>query len=152
MEQIGKREIKEMNEELSSYGVELSKKNNVAVEDDKVYVDKELSFFRDEGKLYPSLRYVYKNPEVQESMKKISVDMGAVRFVAKGADIMNPGIKSFGDGIRSGDVVLVIDENNKKPIAIGQSRVDSEDFNPSEKGKSIRNVHHVGDSIWDEES
>ena len=78
----------------------------------------------------------------------VTVDMGAIPFVIKGADIMRPGISDIDAGINKGDWVVIVDENHKKPLAIGEALMDSEDLKSSKSGKVIRNLHFVGDDIW----
>ena len=76
--------------------------------------------------------------------------MGAVKFVTKGADIMRPGITEIEDGIQKDTFVTIIDQNNKKPLAIGKSLFNSEELRNTKEGKVIKNVHYVGDEIWNQ--
>ncbi len=78
----------------------------------------------------------------------VTVDMGAVRFIANGADVMGPGIVDADPGIAEGDLVWVRDVNNARPLAVGRSLMDSQGLMRKDKGKAISTVHYVGDRLW----
>ena len=81
-------------------------------------------------------------------LKKITVDMGAVKFVVNGADIMRPGIVEIEEGILKDEFVAVIDKNNQKPLAVGIALFSSEEMKSMTSGKVIKNIHYVGDELW----
>ena len=138
---FSKSEIKELN---ASMPVELSKKDTVQRIDDKyIKVNGNVMFFFFEGKTIPTIKTLLSNNFLQ----KVTVDMGAIKFVISGADIMRPGIVAV-EEFEKDAIVAIIDENNKKPIAIGKALFSSEDLMKEEKGKSVRNIHYVGDEIW----
>lgn len=97
-----------------------------------------------ENLLVPTLKYLLEN----NFLKKITVDMGAVKFVVSGADIMRPGICEIEDNIHEGEIIAIVDEKNKKPITIGKALFSAKDLKEQEKGKSIKNIHYIGDDIW----
>ena len=101
-------------------------------------------FFKVDDEYVPTLKSVLKNP----FLKKITVDMGAVKFVVNGADIMRPGIVKIEDGIAVNDFVIIQYVNNKKPLAIGRVLYSSEELKSMETGMVIKNIHRVGDDIW----
>jgi len=78
----------------------------------------------------------------------VTVDMGAVRFIYNGADVMAPGIVEADQGIRTGDIVWVRDEKNRRPLSLGRAIMDGPTMALEEKGKAIETLHHVGDEIW----
>ncbi len=78
----------------------------------------------------------------------VTVDMGAVRFVYNGADVMSPGVVDADPGIRPGDLVWVRDEKNRRPLAVGEALMAGPEMVASEKGKAVKSLHHVGDSLW----
>ena len=80
--------------------------------------------------------------------KWVTVDMGAVRFVVNGADIMAPGIVDVDPGIEEGDIVWMRDVNNGKPLAVGISLAAGSDIKGMGKGKAVKNIHWVGDKLW----
>jgi len=97
------------------------------------------------GKIMPALTAT---PAVLSKIAKVVVDMGAVPFVAKGADIMAPGIRSITEGAKVGDVVIVQDEKYAKGLAVGILLMEREQILQKVKGKAVKNIHHVGDEIW----
>jgi len=97
------------------------------------------------GKVMPALTAA---PAVLSRIAKVVVDMGAVPFVAKGADIMAPGIRSVTEGAKVGDVVIVQDEKYAKGLAVGILLIEREQILQKVKGKAVKNVHHVGDEVW----
>lgn len=78
----------------------------------------------------------------------VTVDMGAVRFVANGADVMGPGIVDADPSIAEGDMVWIRDERNRRPLAIGKALVPAESMLAKTKGKAVASVHYVGDKLW----
>ena len=79
---------------------------------------------------------------------KVVVNMGAVPHVCNGANIMAPGITRFEGEFKEGDFVLVVDEKHGKPIAIGEIIYDMNTAKNVKHGIVVRNVHFVGDKIW----
>ena len=82
----------------------------------------------------------------------VTVDMGAIKFVNNGADVMAPGIVEADPGIRPGDLVWVRDERNKMPLAVGEALVPGGEMPRGPKGKAVKSLHHVGDPLWELET
>lgn len=145
---LSKKDIKDLNNEIRGrYGKEefFAKSDFLKLADDTyVMRDDEVLFFYRENALLPSLRLVLKD----NFLKKVVVDMGAVPFAAKGADMMRPGIVGVDTGVKENDIVAIVDEKNLKPIAIGQSLFSKEEIQDMEAGKIVLNLHHVGDEVW----
>lgn len=80
--------------------------------------------------------------------RHVTVDMGAVKFVYNGADVMAPGIVDADAAIAVGDFVWVRDERNLRALAVGEALMTGAEMGTSEKGKSVRSIHHVGDDLW----
>lgn len=78
----------------------------------------------------------------------VTVDMGAVKFVANGADIMAPGIVDADPTIQTGNAVWIRDEKNLRPMAVGQALLDGPVMVESNEGKAVKTLHYVGDKIW----
>lgn len=78
----------------------------------------------------------------------VEVDMGAVPFVTKGADVMCPGIVAADPAIEVGGLVWVRDTRNKKPLAIGRALIKGTEMVRTNKGKAVKTIHYVGDEIW----
>ena len=115
------------------------------IEDEFVSVNGEISFFFLNQKPIPTLKLILKN----NFLPKIVIDMPAVKFIANGADVMRPGIKEI-DNFNKDAIVVIVDETHQKPLAIGQAQHDSEEMKSLESGKVIKNLHHVGDKIWNQ--
>jgi PUA domain protein len=94
--------------------------------------------------VFPTLTF----NEFLTTSPKIFVDMGAVPHVCKGADVMAPGVVRFEGEFRKGDFVLVVDEKYGKPLAIGEANYDASEAKNALQGAVVRNVHFVGDKIW----
>ena len=138
---------KDLNQELEIYKVEISKKDQAELVEDKfkiILVNKKPAFFYYQEKIVPTLKYLQENI----ILKKITVDMGAVKFVVNGADIMRPGIIEIEAGIAKEEFIVVIDKNNHKPLAVGIALFSSEEMKGMTSGKVIKNIHYVGDELW----
>jgi len=145
---LSKKEIKEINSDIKKiYGIEefFDKTNNVFLLDDE-YVMSEgmVIFFYHEEKLIPTLHLLLKD----NFLKKIEINQGAIPFIAKGADLMRPGITSIDPGVKEGEIVSIIDDQHNKPIAVGETLFSKEELEPMEAGKVVLNIHHVGDEVW----
>ena len=79
---------------------------------------------------------------------KIIVDMGAVPYVCKGADVMAPGIRRIEGEFSKGDLVVVVDEKHGKALALGESLYDSQTARGVKKGAVVKTLHYVSDKIW----
>ena len=80
--------------------------------------------------------------------KYVTVDMGAVKFVNNGADVMAPGIVEADPEIQPGDLVWIRDEKNKVPLAVGEAVIAGAQMPRGPKGKAVKSLHRVGDEIW----
>jgi len=78
----------------------------------------------------------------------VTVDMGAVKFVANGADIMAPGIIDAHPDISEGNAVWIRDEKNLRPMAVGQALMSGPEMVQADGGKAVKTIHYVGDKIW----
>lgn len=82
------------------------------------------------------------------SRRFVTVDMGAVRFVANGADVMGPGVVDADQSVAEGDMVWIRDERNSRPLAIGRALTTGEAMRSKPKGKVVASIHFVGDKLW----
>jgi PUA domain protein len=78
----------------------------------------------------------------------VIVDMGAVKFITSGADLMAPGIVNADVNIQNNDHVWICDELHHKPLAIGISLMGGDQMIKEKKGKSVKIIHYVGDKYW----
>jgi PUA-domain protein len=153
--QLSKKEIKELIVVIEDkFGIKniMTKKDNVAKEDQFIKINNKISFFYNKETLIPTLKLILELNEKNElnntNIKIITVDKGAIKFVVNGADIMRPGITKIDDGFEKDDFLVIIDENHNKPLAIGIALLNSEDMKTANSGKVITNIHYVGDEIW----
>ena len=146
MKQLRKDGIKALNQDLNDlYGVDiLSKKDKVIVKENLIFVNDSLDFFYLDEKPVPTLHFLMKN----NVLKKITVDMGAVKFMINGADLMRPGVVDIENGIKKDDVAVVVDQNNGKPLCLVITSGTTEEMKTMDKGKIARNIHYVGDEVW----
>jgi PUA domain protein len=145
---LSKKEIKELNREvLGNLGTEefFSKKDNVVLSDDVYFLDNQPVFFSSDSGILPVLHVVLSG---KVTLPCVVVDMGAVRFVVSGADIMRPGIVEIDEGIAEGGIVQIVDEKNKKALAVGQAMLPAEEMRNAKTGKVVRNLHYAGDEIF----
>ncbi|MDN7024737.1 RNA-binding protein [Methanoculleus sp. FWC-SCC1] len=108
-------------------------------------VDRKPQLMRHGTWVFPTVRGLVEHPL---SARKVVVDQGAIRFVVNGADIMRPGIVEIGDDVRAGAPVQIVEERHGKPLAVGVALLDAAEMRGQEKGKSVKNIHYVGDDIW----
>ncbi len=83
-----------------------------------------------------------------EKFPYVMVDMGAVKFMCKGANVMRPGIKKYSEFQKDG-VVCIIEESHHKFLAVGKTLVSSEEMENMEKGEVIKNLHYISDKFWE---
>ena len=78
----------------------------------------------------------------------VVVDMGAVRFVCKGANLMRPGITEFGRFDKD-QIVCVRDESQGKYLAVGRAVTSSEEASGASRGEVLKNLHYISDKLWE---
>ncbi|MFP3872555.1 MAG: DUF1947 domain-containing protein [Candidatus Aenigmatarchaeota archaeon] len=109
-------------------------------------IDQEpLATFFDE-EVFPTIQGLLK---MDPSKRYVTVDMGAVKFVYNGADIMAPGIVDADESIEEGTMVWIRDEEHNKPLAVGRAMTHGAEMKKSEIGKVIKSLHHVGDGMFE---
>jgi PUA domain protein len=119
--------------------------DELAVGEEMVYfVDNLPLILRKTIGLLPSLKF----EKCVNSLPRVVVDMGAVAHVANGADIMRPGISDIPSNFAKGDLLIIVDEKYGKPLALGLADVESTEMKSMSKGKVVKNVHFVGDALW----
>jgi PUA domain protein len=94
--------------------------------------------------VYPTLKF----DEYFQTAPKVVVDMGAVPYVCNGANVMAPGIKRFEGQFAENDIVIVVDEKHRRPIAIGEILYDADRVKNVNQGTVVKNLYHVGDKTW----
>lgn len=98
--------------------------------------------FRTSNGFFPTLHSIDRF-----KLKRVTVDMGAVPHIARGADVMAPGVVQASKDILPRDKVAIVDERHGKPLAIGRAIVNGTNMK-APSGRVVKNLHHVGDEIW----
>ena len=80
---------------------------------------------------------------------RIIVDMGAVKFVCNGANVMRPGITKFSGEFKAGQIVCITEESRNTFLAVGLASVPSSEALTMKKGQILENIHYVSDAYWD---
>ncbi len=86
--------------------------------------------------------------EILEKFPNVMVDMGAVKFMCNGANVMRPGIKKYTE-FRINDIICVIEESQHKFLAVGKAITDSSELENISKGEIIKNLHYISDKYWE---
>ncbi|MCK4223321.1 RNA-binding protein, partial [Candidatus Bathyarchaeota archaeon] len=108
------------------------------------FVDNNPVLVRSGVDIFPTLKF----QTVLSQMPKAVVNSGAVPHICNGADVMAPGIVQFEGVFSKGNMVVVIDENHRKPIAIVVALYDIKTAETLKRGKILKNIHYVGDKLW----
>jgi PUA domain protein len=111
-----------------------------------IFVDGKILGFLPEGVPFLTVRGLLRYGATK---RFVTVDMGAVKFVYNGADVMGPGIVACDLFINAGDLVWVRDVNNLKPLAVGKALSAGSAMAGKPKGKAVQSIHHVGDKLWE---
>jgi PUA-domain protein len=143
-------EIERIEKDLgSSIGLDDKSQIESGILDDGSHVlllDGEIIFFEHDGRNFPTLRALLKGII---KIPQVTVDMGAIKFVVNGADIMRPGITQIDDNVTENGIVAIIDERHGKPLAVGISQLSAADLRKTSSGKVIKSIHHVNDPLWE---
>ena len=145
------KEIKIFKNNLDEfYGYNFINKNSLVeiaeLEDSFIiFVDNEPSFMIYKNKIFFTINGLNKH---KPKNKFVIVDLGAIKFVVNGADVMAPGIVNADKNIVKYDPVWICDEKHHKPIAVGVALIDGEQMINKNKGKAVKIIHYVGDDIW----
>ena len=83
-----------------------------------------------------------------EKFPNVMVDMGAVKFMCKGANVMRPGIKKFTE-FEKDKLVCIIEESQHKFLAVGKAMISSSELEDMEKGEVLKNLHYISDKFWE---
>jgi len=136
---LKKKKLKDFQDKLDPYASLIPSKSKVEI------LESDLPDLILDGEPFPTLKGALKHP-IQSHM--VVVDMGAVKFMTSGADVMSPGIVEADPQIQKGDTVIVVDENHRKPLAMGTAIISGEEMVDKDKGKAVKTLHYVGDKIW----
>tara|TARA_B100001750_G_scaffold50834_1_gene38683 strand:- start:94 stop:570 length:477 start_codon:yes stop_codon:yes gene_type:complete len=88
------------------------------------------------------------NISILEMLPNVMVDTGAIKFVCKGANVMRPGITKFST-FEKGQIVCVVEESQRKFLAVGKAEMSSEEMKETDKGMVVKNMHYISDDYWE---
>jgi PUA-domain protein len=108
-------------------------------------IDDSIDFIMHNNKLVFTLHGLNK---YQPKTNFVVVDMGAIGFITKGADVMAPGITDADPMIQKEDLVWICDEKHRKPLAVGVALMTGEEMKTKKPGKAVKTLHYVGDRLW----
>ena len=130
------------------WGIELPKLKNVKVhqilDDAQIITGTGIKILKVDDDYLPFLSEI----ETLEKFPTVTVDMGAVKFMCKGANLMRPGIKEFSE-FEKDKLVCIVEESQHKFLAVGKSMVSSSELENMDKGEVIKNIHYISDKFWE---
>jgi PUA domain protein len=130
------------------WGIEFPKMKNVKVhqilDDAQIITGDGLKILKVDEDYLPFLSEI----KMLERFPAVTVDMGAVKFMCKGANLMRPGIKKFTE-FEKDKIVCIVEESQHKFLAVGKSLVSSSELETMEKGEVINNMHYISDRFWE---
>jgi len=146
---ISKSETAKIFDQLNTqWKMELPKQKNVRTHqiDEKriIITGKDITAVKIGDYILPFLDEV----SILEKFPYVIVDMGTIKFVCKGANVMRPGITKFSE-FEKGDIVCVIEESQHKFLAVGKAEIPSSQLNETNKGEVIKNMHYISDIFWE---
>ena len=116
-----------LNQVSKKWNREIPKIKNIKVHyvDDtsQILVGDNFKVLRLENEFIPFLT----ESKLLESFPNVMVDMGAVKFMCNGANVMRPGIKSHTEFSKD-EIVCIVEESQQKFLAVGKSLVHSSEM------------------------
>jgi PUA domain protein len=147
---LKKKKLREVENKLGDFSTIIKPKSKVEIVetdlDDIIIIDGTPMIMWIDEEPFPTLKGAL---ELDIKSMYVMVDMGAVKYVIKGADIMSPGITDADPNIKEGDLVIIIDETHRKPLATGRSLISGREMVKNQEGKAVKTIHHIGDKLWD---
>ena len=146
---ISKSETSKILEQINSqWKIELPKQKNIKTHE----VDEKGVIITGDGitavKIGDDILPFLDDIPILEKFPYVTVDMGAIKFICKGANVMRPGITKFSD-FESDEIVCVIEESQKKFLAVGKAKMSSKELDETSNGEVIKNMHYVSDNFWE---
>ena len=130
------------------WGIEFPKIKNLKVhqitDDAQIITGKGIKILKIDDDYLPFLS----ETEMLEKFPNMMVDMGAVKFMCKGANVMRPGVKKFSE-FEKDKLVCIIEESQHKFLAVGKATVSSAEMENMEKGEVAKNLHYISDKFWE---
>ena len=146
---ISKSETAEVIKEISSqWKIDLPKIKNLKFH----YLDDDILIITGTGLKVIKIKNIYipflSETEILKKFPFVMVDMGAVKFMCNGANVMRPGITKYSQ-FENDQLVCIIEESQQKFLAIGQACVPSSELESLSKGEIIINMHYISDKYWE---
>lgn len=130
------------------WGIEFPKIKNLKVheiaDDAQIIMGQGIKILKINDEYLPFLS----ETQMLEKFPHVTVDMGAVKFMCKGANVMRPGIKTH-DEFEKEKIVCIVEESQHKFLAVGKALVSSAELEKMEKGEVIKNMHYISDKFWE---
>jgi len=130
------------------WGIEFPKIKNLKVheisDDAQIITGKGVKVLRIENDYLPFLSEI----DTLKKFPNVTVDMGAVKFMCKGANLMRPGIKNFSE-FEKDKLVCIVEESQQKFLAVGKAVVSSKELEEMDKGEVLKNLHYISDKFWE---
>jgi len=137
-----------LNQVSKKWNREIPKIKNIKVHyvDDtsQILVGNDFKVLRLENEFIPFLT----ETKLLGSFPNVMVDMGAVKFMCNGANVMRPGIKSHTEFSKD-EIVCIVEESQQKFLAVGKSLVHSSEMKEMSKGEIVKNLHYISDRYWE---
>ena len=125
------------------WGIEFPKIKNLKVHqisnDAQIITGNGIKILKIENDYLPFLSEV----EMLKKFPNVMVDMGAIKFMCKGANVMRPGIKKFTE-FEKDKLVCIVEESHHKFLAVGKSMVSS-----LELEDMVKILHYISDRFWE---
>ena len=111
---------------------------------EQIIVSNELKILKIDDNYVPFLS----DTEILKKFPAVTIDMGAIKFMCKGANLMRPGIIKF-DEFERDMLVCITEETHGKFLAVGRSLISSSELDSIERGEILRNLHYISDKYWE---
>lgn len=130
------------------WGIEFPKMKNLKVhqiaDDAQIITGDGIKILKIEGDYLPFLSEI----NMLKKFPNVMVDMGAIKFMCKGANVMRPGIKKFTE-FEKDHLVCIVEESQHKFLAVGKAMVSSTELEDMGKGEVVKNLHYISDKFWE---
>ena len=93
--------------------------------------------------------YLSGNVEIVETDSEFFIYLSDRKPAVMGMDDwVFPTLRAITGEIREGRPFVIAEEKHGKPLAIAVALMDSDDIMASDTGKVAKNIHFVGDDLW----
>lgn len=148
---ISKSEIASITNKISlEWGICLSKIKqieSIEIDNGELLISKEVKIVKIKDNNSYILLPLLTEKDILARFPSIEIDMGAIKAICNGANVMRPGIVKM-DEFKKDDIVTIKDVNHKEYLAIGIALLNSNEAKMLEKGAIINNLHYIGDKFW----